>query len=680
MDTYSNLPIGSSGRDKNNVHYRCSLHQLPPFMKCLSDMQIGFVRKIGFESILSMQDFKMDKDLTLWLVDKFNCDTEELEFDEGISIPVRPLVKFVLGIPSGPIKVIEGLHVDDALYEQYTWDTRGKKAKEVAEEMCSITEEEPFCIAFVMAILAIYLAPNTSVSVSRSFLGAARQVGNLKQMDWCNLVADCLFKGIKDYKQSDRLCVHVKGCVHILSVIFIDLAKHPTLIVPDGFPRLSVVTTEMGCFTSKWVVAHPFGSFVPVRCLEESVYAPVLNNMPNGNTVEGVKCSDSDSNTDALADQVAITDTDQNNNKHPILAELGNARTTHNTSSSPIVEHVVLDTPARASVAAPSSLTEHIIFPTSGEQLQSAGPSDEPHSAQIMDSVQVPPDTTVERRRGLLLTMEKDDRSTKKARVELSGSGQVKQAEEVTIKMDMSLLNCSVCSRPIKPPVFECNAGHLACYKCLIGLPYKLCQTCEHSSGFGHIRSLDAIVSSLTVKCHHDGCGSYVPYYELDDHQSVCPHVPCFCTELGCGFVGAPQALLGHLIALHAMPVHKVHYGQVHQLRLSVTRPRCLLHGQGDDSVFLLVMGVFGVVSVVCIRAEASSWPQYAVKLQANGPPPPSSVEGSILLAMKPVTSSTRPGEVAVEELPSFLMVPPTYLVGSGASKEVSLDVRIDKM
>ncbi|XP_037408860.1 uncharacterized protein LOC119270973 [Triticum dicoccoides] len=680
MDAYSNLPIGSSGRDKTNVHYRCSPDQLPPFMKCLSDKQIGFVMKIGFESILSMQDFKMDKDLTLWLVDKFNCDTEKLEFDGGISIPVRPLVKFVLGIPSGPIKVIEGLHVDDALYEHYTWDTRGKNAKEVAEEMCSITEEEPFCIAFMMAILAIYLAPNTSVNVSRSFLGAAQQVGNLKQMDWCNLVADCLFKGIKDYKKSDRLYVHVKGCVHILSVIVIDLVKHPTLIVPDGFPRLSVVTTEMSCFRSKWVVAHPFGSFLPVRCLEESVYAPVLNNMPNGNTVEGVKCSDSDSNTDALVDQFAITDTDQNNNKHPILAELGNARTTHNTSSSPIVDNLVFDTPAQSSVAAPSSLTEHIIFPTSGEQLQSAGPSDEPHSAQIMDSVQIPPDTTVERRRGLLLMMEKDDRSAKKAQVELSRSGQVKQAREVTITMDMSLLNCSVCSRPIKPPVFECNAGHLACYKCLIGLPYKLCQTCEHGSGFGHVRSLDALISSLTVKCHHDGCGSYVPYYELDDHQSVCSHVPCFCTELGCGFVGSPQALLSHLITMHAMPVHKVHYGQVHQLRLSVPRPRCLLHGQGDDSVFLLVMGVLGVVSVVCIRAEASSWPQYAIKLQANGPPPPSSVEGSILLAMKPVTSSTRPGEVAVEELPSFLMVPPTYLVGSGASKEVSLDVCIDKM
>ncbi|VAH55901.1 unnamed protein product [Triticum turgidum subsp. durum] len=243
----------------------------------------------------------------------------------------------------------------------------------VATEMCAMTEEEPFCIAFMMAILAIYLAPNTSVAVNRSFLGAAQQLDKLKRMDWCNLVADCLIKGTREYKESDALFVHVKGCVHILSVIFIDLVKHAAFEVPNGFPRLSVLTTEH----NKWVASHPFGS-LQVHRLEDSVYAPVLNNMGHGNIVEGGKCADSETNTDAQADQFAITDTDENN-KHPVSAELGNARTTHNMASSIIVEPVVLhSTSARSSgkilacinvtftVAAPDSLTEEsIIFPTS---------------------------------------------------------------------------------------------------------------------------------------------------------------------------------------------------------------------------------------------------------------------------------------------------------------------------
>ena len=54
-----------------------------------------------------------------------------------------------------------------------------------------------------------------------------------------------------------------------------------------------------------------------MRRLEESVYAPVLNN-GNGNIVEGGECADSDTNTDALANLPA-TDNDQNN-QHPVSA------------------------------------------------------------------------------------------------------------------------------------------------------------------------------------------------------------------------------------------------------------------------------------------------------------------------------------------------------------------------
>jgi hypothetical protein len=183
-----------------------------------NDQQKGYVKEIGFGSFLSMGEFEMNNALTLWLVDKFNCDTEALEFEGGISILVRPLVKSVLGIPSGPIQVVKGLDIDDSLKDEYTYNGRPKNAKEVAEEMCSITGKEPFCIAFMMAMLGIYLAPSTSVGVNWKLLGAVRQVDKLKEMDWCNFVATYLFKGIKKFKESNATFVYIKGCVHILSV------------------------------------------------------------------------------------------------------------------------------------------------------------------------------------------------------------------------------------------------------------------------------------------------------------------------------------------------------------------------------------------------------------------------------------------------------------------------------
>ncbi|XBI23571.1 hypothetical protein VPH35_048781 [Triticum aestivum] len=639
-------------RKSGSALYRCSPRLIPQIVELLSEEQKGFVRKIGFGSLLSMADFEMNKALTLWLVGKFSCDTNALEFGGGLSIPVRPLVKSVLGIPSGPIQVVQGLEVDYGFFSQYC-SVNFKNARKLAEEMCSITEEEPFCIAFMMTILAIYLAPNTTVLVNRSFLGAAEQVGSLKQMDWCGFVADYLFKGIREFKESGAPFGCLKGCVHILSVIFIDLVKHAAFEVPNGFPRLGFVATEH----NKWVASHPFGSLL-VRRLEESVYAPVLNN-GNGNIVEGRECADSDTDTDTLSNQSA-TDNDQNN-QHPV-------------SPGPGSLFIVtgLETSARSA--------EHIIFP-SGEQLQSAGPSSEPFSAQILNGLEVLAAAAESRNRDSPSTMEKHDRSAKRARVEPPNSGQMVRAGEATIRMDMSLFSCRVCSHPVKPPVFQCNVGHLACGRCLAELPGEQCQMCEHGGDFSPCPVMDDVVLSSTMKCSHDGCHIYVPYHELDDHQSTCPHGPCFCTETGCSFAGAPAALLGHLAALHSVPVHKVHYGSVHQLRVS--EPRFLLHTEEDDSAFLLAVGVLGmatVASVVCLRAGASPEPRYAVKLRANGPPPPSSAAGSILLEMDAVSSCARPGEVEVEELPAFLVVPPAYLVDCGAYKEVCLDVRIDRM
>ncbi|XP_037403880.1 uncharacterized protein LOC119266718 [Triticum dicoccoides] len=669
----------NKSRRKGDTAYRCSPHLIPPIMKLLSDRQRGFVRKIGFGSLLSMEDFEMDRALALWLIDRFSCDTEALEFQGGVSVPVRPLVESVLGIPAGPIQVVAGLHVGDALRTRYRC-LKGKNAEKLAEEMHGMTEEEPFCMAFMMVILAIYLAPNTTKLVNRYLFGAAQQVGSLRQMDWCGFVADYLFRGIRKFKESEAPFVFVKGCVHILNVIYVDFVKHAAFEVPNGFPRLGVVTTEH----NKWVASHPFGSLL-VRRLEESVYAPVLNNMGNGSIVKGGTCADSDTNTDALANQFAITVTHQNN-PQPIAAYPGTARTTPDITSLASVEHVALETSARSAVYSFNThrvegsvfLEECVVFPRSREQLQSAGPSS-PYSAQIAEKMQLAPEATLGRNRGL----PKDDRTPERARVELPNSGQVKRAGEGTIRMDMSLLSCRVCYHPVKPPVFQCNVGHLACGTCLAELPGEQCPICKHGGGFSRCPVMDDVVLSSEMKCSYGGCQSYVPYHELDGHQRVCPRAPCFCTEPGCGFCGPPVALLGHLTAVHSVPVQKVQYGNVHRLRLS--EARCLLHAEEDDSVFLLAVGAVGaldmatVVSAVCICAGASLEPRHVVKLRANGPPPPSSAAGSILLDLKAVTNSNRPGEVAVEELPSFLMVPPTYLVGSEAS-EVSLDVRIDRV
>ena len=74
-------------------------------------------------------------------------------------------------------------------------------------------------------------------------------------------------------------------------------------------------------------------------------------------------------------------------------------------------------------------------------------------SLQIDEGVQVSPDVSLERNRASPSTMEDGGRSAKRARVE-QPSGHVEPAG-VGAVVDTSLLNCPLCSRPFKPPVFQ---------------------------------------------------------------------------------------------------------------------------------------------------------------------------------------------------------------------------------
>ncbi|KAK1661069.1 hypothetical protein QYE76_049228 [Lolium multiflorum] len=258
---------------------------------------------------------------------------------------------------------------------------------------------------------------------------------------------------------------------------------------------------------------------------------------------------------------------------------------------------------------------------------------------------------------------------------------------EGAVQMDMTLLQCPLCSSPLRPPVFQCKAGHLACGGCCT----ESCRRCDpHGGGGFDVRNtaMDAVVSAARVECPHGGCETYIAYHDLDDHRAACPHAPCFCTESGCGFAGLAPALAAHLSAEHAWPTLTVQYGKVYRHRVLVPS-QLVLVGAGDDGggVFVLTAGALGgatAVSVVCVRASAAPWPRYTCKMWANftavgGANGDKAKVGVVDMKLE---SSTSPGAVvAVDELASFLTVPPRYLVPAVgvASMVVPLSIRIDR-
>ncbi|VAH71706.1 unnamed protein product [Triticum turgidum subsp. durum] len=133
-----------------------------------------------------------------------------------------------------------------------------------------------------------------------------------------------------------------------------------------------------------------------------------------------------------------------------------------------------------------------------------------------------------------------------------------------------------------------------------------------------------------------------------------------------------------------------VQYGKVNKLQLPVSTMRLVLLGD-DNCVFLKTVGALGAgvtaVSVVCARARAARRPRFTCKMWVNLETPPAAVanygkEDVVLVDMQ-MRSISSPGAVVAAGEPTFLTVPPMYLVpaaGDGASMEVPLHIRIDKL
>ncbi|KAG8046174.1 hypothetical protein GUJ93_ZPchr0008g14119 [Zizania palustris] len=266
-------------------------------------------------------------------------------------------------------------------------------------------------------------------------------------------------------------------------------------------------------------------------------------------------------------------------------------------------------------------------------------------------------------------------------------------AREVAVKIDAAVLHCPLCLLPLKPPIFQCGAGHLACAGCHGKLTDIQCQACGDGAGDGagagvyiHNPALDAFARSAKIRCayHKYGCKSYVTYCEAADHERACPHARCSCPEPGCDFAGLPPVLLGHLTGEHSWPTQEISYHTVHVLRVSPLERRRLLVVQGDDDdecrVFLLAVGAHGATttaSVSCVRANATAGPHYTCKMWTQGPPDPDTGFKDTVMMETNVRSCSVPREVAMEE--GTLLSVPRWL-HRGASVEILLRVRIDKL
>ncbi|CAO2185423.1 unnamed protein product [Urochloa humidicola] len=266
-------------------------------------------------------------------------------------------------------------------------------------------------------------------------------------------------------------------------------------------------------------------------------------------------------------------------------------------------------------------------------------------------------------------------------------------AAAMSVRIDRDMLHCPLCTLPLKPPIFQCEVGHLA--GCHGQLPTNQCHSCDGGGPYARCPAMDAFVAKVLVPCPHQahGCRASIAYYQAADHGIACPHTPCPCAEPGCAFAGSPPALLDHLAAPpHSWPVNEVRYGETLRLRVQEHEARRLLlaaaedddSGGGGPSVFVLAVGDRAArvvpVAVACVRAPgaAAAGPHYTCKMWATGGKGAATgkVESVLVNTEVPSAASAGGGEDDNEDA-AFLPVPRKMLCG--ASRQLLLSVRIDR-
>ncbi|TVU17755.1 hypothetical protein EJB05_33810, partial [Eragrostis curvula] len=127
---------------------------------------------------------------------------------------------------------------------------------------------------------------------------------------------------------------------------------------------------------------------------------------------------------------------------------------------------------------------------------------------------------------------------------------------------DADALDCGVCFLPLKPPIFQCEVGHVVCSSCHDGLAATgngkchVCGVSTASDGYRRCDAMERMVESVRLLCPNAvyGCSARPLYYDQHCHGQSCVHAPCHCPGAACGFIGSTAALFAHFSSTHSWP------------------------------------------------------------------------------------------------------------------------------
>ncbi|XP_037446502.1 uncharacterized protein LOC119316309 [Triticum dicoccoides] len=240
---------------KQSINWRCDPQKIRAFMKDLTPEQLKWIEELGFGSLIEMIDCKLPRKLTIWLMSKVDCDSKSLVF-RNRKVSILEAVENLLKLPAldKEVPMPRPGRVRDKPFRgktEFKAATAGREESlnEATAKMLTYKQEEDkdnFCICFMEVILCAYLAPTTGYQINRNYLlGALKDLSDIPRMNWCRFATDYLIEGIRESRQNKVQNLNIAGCIHILHLIYMDLLKSNLVSIPQGYPRIKYVGSQV---------------------------------------------------------------------------------------------------------------------------------------------------------------------------------------------------------------------------------------------------------------------------------------------------------------------------------------------------------------------------------------------------------------------------------------------------
>ncbi|KAJ3677215.1 hypothetical protein LUZ60_002939 [Juncus effusus] len=158
----------------------------------------------------------------------------------------------------------------------------------------------------------------------------------------------------------------------------------------------------------------------------------------------------------------------------------------------------------------------------------------------------------------------------------------------IKARIDPDSLDCSICFNPLRPPLYQCLNGHVACSPCWTKLHHK-CHICTVEVSMRNI-ALEKVLESIQIPCSFikSGCLKSFTYSEREEHEQNCRFRPSPCPVRNCTHKGISGDWLEHFERDHNFARINFHFNESFKVKINQLDPYLILIGP-DNNILLLI-------------------------------------------------------------------------------------------